>query len=167
MDQIEYAQYTETTRRYKGGANWFYWIAGLTIVTSLITAFGGGWRFLLSLGTTQIIDAVAQGLSTELGSAPKVIAFVLDLLVTGTFVVLGYLASKKLLWAYILGMVVFLLDGLVTLIIQDWVGVIAHGVVLFFMFPGLQAGRELLSLEKAIAEKAPETASQPEVAVAP
>jgi hypothetical protein len=165
MDQIEYAQHAELTRRYRGGANWFYWIAGLTIVTSLIAAFGGGWRFLLSLGTTQIIDAVAQGLSTELGSAPKVIALVLDLVVTGTFVAFGYLAGKKYLWAYIAGMVVFLLDGLVTLVIQDWVGVIAHGVVLFFMFPGYQAGRALLSFEKAMAEKPPETAPQPEAAV--
>ena len=165
MDQFEYAQYAETHRRYKGGANWFYWIAGLTIVTSLIAAFGGGWRFLLSLGTTQIIDAVAEGLSVELGSAPKVIALVLDLIVTGTFVVFGYLAGKKYLWAYIVGMVVFLFDGLVTLVIQDWISVIAHGVVLFFMFPAFQAGRELLNLEKAMAEKPPETAPQPEAAV--
>jgi len=165
MDQIEYAQHAELTRRYKGGANWFYWIAGLTIVTSLISAFGGGWRFLLSLGTTQIIDAIAQGLATELGNAPKVIAFVLDLIITGTFVVFGYLAGKKLLWAYIAGMVVFLLDGLVTLAIQDWIGVIAHGVILFFMFPGFQAGRQLLSFEKAMAQKPPEAVPQPEVAV--
>jgi hypothetical protein len=165
MDQIEYAQHAELTRRYRGGANWFYWIAGLTIVTSLISAFGGGWRFLLSLGTTQIIDAVAQGLATELGNAPKMIALFLDLIVTGTFVVFGYLAGKKYLWAYIAGMVVFLLDGLVTLLIQDWISVIAHGVVLFFMFPGFQAGRELLNFEKAMAEKPPEAVPQPEVAV--
>jgi hypothetical protein len=165
MDQIEYAQHAELNRRYRGGANWFYWIAGLTIVTSLIAAFGGGWRFLLSLGTTQIIDAVAQEVSTELGSAPKVIALVLDLIVSGTFVVIGYLANKKYLWAYMAGMVVFLLDGLVTLVIQDWIGVIAHGVVLFFMFPGFQAGRELVRFEQAMAQSPPETAPQPEVAV--
>ena len=165
MDEIEYAEHAELTRRYKGGANWFYWIAGLTIVTSLISAFGGGWRFLLSLGTTQIIDAVAQELSTNLGNGPKMIALVLDFVVTGTFVVFGYLAGKKYLWAYIAGMVVFLLDGLVTLMIQDWISVIAHGVVLFFMFPGFQAGRQLLSFEKAMAEKPPEAVPQPEVAV--
>lgn len=165
MDQIEYAHYAELNRRYRGGANWFYWIAGLTIVTSLIAAFGGGWRFLLSLGTTQIIDAVAQGVATELGSAPKIIALVLDLIVTGTFVVFGYLAGKKYLWAYMAGMIVFLLDGLVTLMIQDWIGVIAHGVVLFFMFPGFQAGRQLVRFEQEMAQRPPETAPQPEVAV--
>ena len=164
MDQFEYAQHAEVSARYKAGANWFYWIAGLTIITSLIAVFGGGWRFLISLGTTQVIDAIAEGLSTELGSAPKVIAFVLDLVVTGMFVVFAYLATQKYLWAYILGMVVFLFDGLVTLVIQDWLGVIAHGVVLFFMFPGFQAGRELLSLEKQMAEKASEPSPQPESA---
>jgi hypothetical protein len=165
MDEFEQAQHAEVLQRYKGGANWFYWIAGLTIITSIIAMADGGWGFLISLGTTQVIDAIAAGLSTELGSAPKVIALVLDLIVTGVFVLFGYLSNQRLLWAYMLGMVVFLFDGLVSLLFQDWIGVIAHAVVLFFMFRGYQAGRELVDLEKAIAAKAPESAPQPEPAL--
>lgn len=165
MEEFEYAQHAEVSQRYKAGANWFYWIAGLTLVTSLIAIFGGGWRFLISLGTTQILDAIAEGLSTELGSVPKVIALVLDLIVTGVFILFGYFAGQKYLWAYILGMVVFFFDGLVSLLSQDLIGAVAHVVVLFFMFRGYQAGRELLNLEKAMAEKVPETAPQPEPAL--
>jgi hypothetical protein len=99
-----------------------------------------------------------------LGSAPKVIAFVLDLIVSGVFVLFGYLANQRLLWAYMLGMVIFLVDGLISLLFQDWIGVIAHVVVLFFMFRGYQAGRELLDLEKAMAAQAPEPSPQPEPA---
>ena len=165
MDEFEQTQYAEVLQRYKAGANWFYWIAGLTIINSLIAVFGGGWRFLISLGATQMIDAIAEGLSTELGGAPKVVAFVLDLVVTGAFVIFGYLAHQKYLWGYVIGMVVFLLDGLLTLIVQDWISLIAHGVVLFFMFRGYQAGRELGSLEKAMAAKPPEPPPQPEAAV--
>ena len=165
MDEFEQAQYAEVAQRYKGGANWFYWIAGLTIVTSIIAIAGGGWRFLISLGTTQLIDGIAEVFSAELGSAPKVIAFVLDLIVTGVFVLFGYLANQKLLWAYMVGMVVFLLDGLVSLVVLDWIGVIAHVVVLFFMFRGYQAGRELVSLEQAFAAKVPDPSPQTEAAV--
>ena len=162
MTDLDYTQHAELSQRYKAGANWFYWIAGLTIVTSVIALSGGGWRFFISLGTTQIIDALADGLSTELGGVPKVVALILDLIVTGVFVMFGWLAGKKHLWAYILGMVLFLFDGFVSLLFQDWIGAIAHAVVLFFMFRGFQAGRELLNLEKAMADQAPEAVPQPE-----
>lgn len=159
-------QHQELTQRYKSGANWFYWIAGLTIVTSLIAFFGGGIRFLISLGLTQFIDGLAAALATELGGAVQVVALLLDLVVTGVFVLFGYLAGKKLLWAYVAGMVVFLLDGLLALAFQDVISVIAHAVVLFWLFRGFQAGRELISLEKTMAEQAAATAQQqPEPAI--
>src|SRR5215207_6157256 len=156
MSDLDYIQHAELSQRLKTGANWFYWIAGLTIVNSLIAFGGGDWRFLISLGTTQVIDALAEGLSPGLGGAPKIIALVLDLIVTGVLVTFGWLAGQKHLWAYIFGMVVFLFDGLMSMIFQDWIGVIAHAVVLFFMFRGFQAGRELVNLEKAMAEQAPQ-----------
>lgn len=165
MDEFEQVRYAEVAQRYKVGANWFYWIAGLTIITSVIAIAGGSWGFLISLGTTAVIDGIAKALSTELGSAPMIIAFVLDLIVTGVFVLFGYLSNQKHLWAYIVGMVVFLLDGLVSLVFQDLLGAGVHAVVLFFMFRGYQAGRELVSLEQAMAAKVPDPAPQPEAAV--
>ena len=165
MDDFQQAQYAEVAQRYKAGANWFYWIAGLSIITSVIAMFEGGWGFLISLGTTALIDAIGVSLASEFGGAAKVIAFVLDLIVTGSFVVFGYLSHKKLLWAYIIGMVVFLLDGLMSLVIQDLLGVGVHVVVLFFMFRGYQAGRELVSLEQAMATQIPDQTPQTEAAV--
>src|SRR5918996_954321 len=109
-------------QRHKSGANWFYWIAGLSLATSLIALGGGSWGFLISLGTTQVIDGLAAGLAEEFGGATKVIAAVLDILITGVFVMFGWLAGRKYLWAYLIGMVVFLLDGLVSLAFQDWFG---------------------------------------------
>ena len=149
-----YEFYADQARRYKSGANWFYWIAGLTLITSIITFGGGHWRFLISLGTTQVIDGIAAALSSELGSAPQVIALVLDVILTGIFVLFGVLANKKMLWAYILGMAAFFVDGLVSLLIQDLIGVVVHVVVLVFMVPGFMAGRKLVELEKEMAAQA-------------
>lgn len=157
-DHIRHAQLAQS---YKSGANWFYWIAGLTIITSLIAFGGGGIRFLISLGSTQIIDGIAAALSAEIGGAAKVVALVLDLIVTGVFVLFGWLANKKFLWAYILGMAAFLLDGLVALLVGDIIGVVAHAVVLFFLFRGFMAGRELLNLEKAMAQQAASPQTEP------
>lgn len=157
MQEFENVHHDQLTQRYKSGANWFFWIAGLSLITSIISVGGGDWRFFISLGTTQVIDALAQGLSTELGGAPKVIGLVLDVILTGVFVLFGVLARKKYLWAYVLGMAVFGLDGLVSLLIQDLIGVIAHVVVLVFMVPGFMAGRELVALEQTMATQASAT----------
>jgi hypothetical protein len=155
-DQIAH---TQLAQGYRSGVKWFYWIAALTIITSFITFFGGGIRFLLSLGVTQVMDVIA----TQIGSAAQVVALVLDLIVTGVFALFGYLAGKKMLWAYIVGMVVFLLDGLLSLVSVDIVGVIAHAVVLFFLFRGFQAGQQLISHEKLMAEQAAAAAQQPAI----
>ncbi|HEV8168381.1 MAG TPA: hypothetical protein VGP59_03510, partial [Pyrinomonadaceae bacterium] len=55
------------------------------------------------------------------------------------------------LWAYVVGMVVFLLDGLLSLVFVDFIGIIVHGFVLFMMIRGFMAGREMLALERAMA----------------
>jgi hypothetical protein len=157
-----YEIHAELAQKYKSGANWFYWIAGLSLITSIITFSGGSWRFLISLGTTQVIDGIAAALSAEVGgSTPQIIALVLDVFLTAIFVVFGVLASKKLLWAYILGMAAFVVDGLVSLLIQDFVSVIAHVVVLIFMVPGFLAGRKMVELEQAMAAQAAAQAQVP------
>ena len=148
--------HAEYAHKYKSGAGWFYWIAGLTLITSIITFAGGNWRFLISLGTTQIIDGIAAGLAAELGgSAPKIIALFLDMILTAVFVVFGVLANKRLLWAYILGMAIFVIDGLISLMMQDLIGVVAHVVVLVFMVPGFLAGKKMLELEQEMAAEVP------------
>jgi len=148
--------HAEYAHKYKSGAGWFYWIAGLTLITSIITFAGGNWRFLISLGTTQIIDGIAAGVAAELGgSAPKIIALFLDMILTAVFVVFGVLANKRLLWAYILGMAIFVIDGLISLMMQDLIGVVAHVVVLVFMVPGFLAGKKMLELEQEMAAEVP------------
>src|SRR2546423_1024620 len=149
FSQIAHVQLLQS---YKSGVRWFYWIAGLSMATSIITFAGGGWRFFISLGITQVIDGFARGLSSESG-ALNVVALVMDIMVTGIFLGFGLLAARKLLWAYILRMVLFLLDGLVLLLFQDWIGAGFHGLVLFWMFRGFQAGQELCVFEKTMAEQ--------------
>lgn len=100
--------------RAQSGARWFYLIAVLSLVTSVISLVGGGWAFFASLGITQIIDAVAvQLLAPRIGAGVKLVAFVLDLLAAGLFALMGYLANKRQTWAFLAGMVLYALDALV------------------------------------------------------
>src|ERR1044071_6443875 len=40
-------------KQLKGGGSWFYWIAGLSLVNSVLALSGSETRFILGLGITQ------------------------------------------------------------------------------------------------------------------
>ena len=157
MFNADSVQQLQLSQKYRSGVHWFYWIAGLTLVTSVISLAGGGWRFFLSLGITQLVDAIAVELSDSLGNATKVIAIVLDIFAIAVFAGAGWLASKRHLWAYVVGMVLFLLDGIVSLVFGDWLGVIVHAIVLVVMFRAFQSGLELSALDRARVSQPRET----------
>jgi len=128
-----------TAAQLKSGASWFYWVAGLSLINSAVALSGTGWGFIVGLGITQIFDAIGQ----QFGTAGKAVVLVLDLIVAGVFVLFGVLSHKRHTWAFVLGMVLYALDGLIFLIAQDWLGLGFHAFVLFCLFRGVKACREL------------------------
>ncbi len=44
----------------KATAEWFLWVAALSVVNSFLSMSGSGIRFIFGLGTAQIIDALAH-----------------------------------------------------------------------------------------------------------
>jgi hypothetical protein len=123
----------------KSGASWFYWIAALSLVNSISAFSGSTWRFIIGLGITQIIDEFGS----NLGGAGKGVTLVLDLLAAGVLVLFGIFANKGHSWAFIVGMILFALDGIIFLLVQDWLGVGFHAFVLFCLVRGFLACREL------------------------
>ena len=142
-------------QRYKSGARWFFWIAGLSVVTSLISLWGGGYAFFLSLGTTQVIDGFAKGLATELGDSVRIVGLVLDIFVAGMCALIGWFALKRQLWAFVVGLALFAVDALILLAFQVWISFIFHALVIFWIFRGYQAARSLAALEGEIQAAAP------------
>ena len=53
----------EWAPRVKRGANWFYWIAGLSVVNSIMFIAGANFQFVVGLGVTQIINALALAMN--------------------------------------------------------------------------------------------------------
>jgi len=150
-----YGQRLQLAHRMKSGANWFFWIAALSMITSILSISGASWRFFLSLGITQFIDGFAVGLSSTVGTAGLVIGIVLDIFITAIFAGLGVLAGRKQLWAFVLGMVLFALDALLLLFFFDVIAILFHGLAIFYIFRGFQAARELVTLERADALQPP------------
>jgi len=124
----------------KGGGSWFYWIAGLSLVNSVMALSGSPTRFVLGLGVTQIFDELGQGMGSSAGLA---VAVVLDLLAAAVFVFFGVFANKRHTWSFIAGMALYALDGLIFLIVQNWLGVGFHAFALFCLFRGFKACRAL------------------------
>jgi hypothetical protein len=129
----------------KSCANWFYWIAGLSLVNSVSAMSGSNWRFILGLGITQIVDAVVQ----ELGSVGHMAAFVIDVFIAGVFILFGYLSNQHKRWAFMLGMVLFGIDTLILLIGMDILGIAFHIYALYWILKGYQFVGQLQVLEPA------------------
>ena len=127
-------------KQLKGGGSWFYWIAALSVVNSVLALSGSETRFILGLGITQIFDTIGQGLASGAGLA---LAVVLDVLAAVAFVFFGVFANKRHTWSFIVGMALYALDGLIYLIAQEWLGVGFHVFALFCLFRGFKACREL------------------------
>jgi hypothetical protein len=126
-------------QRRRGG-QWFYWIAGLSLINAVLAFSGQGWRFILGLGITQVVQELAEQSG---GAGMK--AGVVGLAMIGFFAALGQRAILGNQWAFVLGMVLFGLDGCIFLLVYDWIGVAFHGFALVMIGKGYMAARRLPS----------------------
>ncbi len=134
----------ELQQKLSSGANWFYWIAGLSIVNSLFNFFEAQWNFAIGLGITQFFDAIGVYLRSE--GASQMISvgiFVIALVIAGLFFVLGVFANRRILTAFVFGIVLYFADGILMLYFGDILGIIIHVVALIFIIRGFLAARQL------------------------
>jgi hypothetical protein len=125
------------SQRARRGASWFYWIAGLSVVNSVIVLSGSTAHFLVGLGVTEAFDVAGQ----QTGGAGKMTALVISLLCAGMFGVFGYFASKPQTWAFFLGMGLYGLDALLLVAFKDYFSVAFHCWALYRLYLGLAAAR--------------------------
>jgi len=125
-------------RRRNAGASWFYWVAALSLVNSVVVLTGQHWRFIVGLGLTQVADAMVA----RTGHGLAVVAGV-DVVLIGGFALLGRFAQRGRLWAFVAGAAFYALDGLIFVAARDWVGVAFHAFVVVMAARGLQAARRL------------------------
>jgi hypothetical protein len=135
------AERLQLEARRKRSARWFYWIAVLSVINTATAMAGGHWRFIVGLGITQVVTGLAARAGR--GWTPVLL---IDLLLIGSFVLLGTLALRGKLWAFGVGFGVYALDGLIFLLARNWVGLAFHVLVLFFIFEGIKGARRLAAL---------------------
>ncbi|HTI49565.1 MAG TPA: hypothetical protein VL475_01385 [Planctomycetaceae bacterium] len=146
-------------QRGRSGANWFYWIAALSLVNSVIQLSGGDRHFVIGLAVTSIVDAVGAGLAQgapDVATVIKVVAFGVTLVIAGFVALFGWLAGRRSTAAFAIGMGLYVCDGLLYTLAQEWMSVGFHAFALYGMWNGLAAFRQLRAMEESQAwEQAP------------
>jgi FtsH-binding integral membrane protein len=136
-------------KQVKSGASNFYWITALSIINSLGAVFNLGVSFVIGLGVTQVVDALAMVIGEgipEQNALIRTLGVVLSIGISALFAIFGYLAAKGHRWAFVTGMVFYTLDALVLFAFQDWFGFGFHLFLLWGLFTGLQALKKLQAL---------------------
>src|SRR6266436_2480452 len=136
-------------RTARTGSRWFYWIAGLSLVNTLLYYGGAPIRLALGLGFTQLVDVIVGGIFPQL----FYLSLAIDIVIAAAFVGFGYLSGHGGISAFVVGLVVYVVDGLLYLGLMilgrtpsGIIVIIWHGVAIYFLWKGLQASRELKAL---------------------
>ncbi len=133
-------QYAVAERQAQQGGDWFFWIAGLSLVNSILMLVNAPFSFFFGLGTTDFITAYGTG------AGAKGVALVLDVVFAGIFALFGVFARKGQRWAFLVGMLLYVLDGLVCLLFHQYLAAAVHGYALYRLFQGFQAAGHLVVL---------------------
>jgi hypothetical protein len=136
---------TQAEARARSGANWFIWIAGLSVLNSIAAASGSKWTFIIGLGTTQLIDAIVAGASDD-SSKGKLVALVLDINVALLFALFAFFARRRYVWAFYVGMIFYGLDAALFILAKDVLSIGFHVFALYCIYTGLKATRRLEAL---------------------
>jgi len=125
--------------RARAGAKWFYWIAGLSMVNSIVVFTGGNLHFVVGLGITSAVD----GLAKRVGGTGSVLDMIVNGFAAGVFIFLGIFALKSQKWAFVLGMMLYGVDGLLLLRLKDYLGVGFHAVALYCIYSGYRSAKQV------------------------
>lgn len=132
------------------GANWFYWIAALSLVNTAILLSGGDRQFVIGLGVTQVVNALAVAgaqAAPDIATVIKIAAVLVSVGIAAFVALFGWLANRRYSAAFIIGMGLYLCDGVLYLLIEDWMSVAFHAYALYGLWHGLSAFRQLNQLE--------------------
>jgi hypothetical protein len=132
--QQQTMQVLQLRHAVNAGASWFIWVAGLSMVNSVLSVSGGGFRFF-GLGATQIVDALAH----RAGQSGVILDLIINDLVAGLFVLFWHFARNGQKWAFLIGMTLYALDGLILIPFADYLGLAFHAYALWRIYGGFKS----------------------------
>jgi|GEM_PF-6528291 len=123
----------------RSGAQWLYWIAGLSVLNLVLIAVQSPVSMALGLGITDLVYYFAVGMVEEGGpSSLPMIAIAIDLVLIALVAGMGWLAVRGNKIVYLLGTVLIILDGLLFIFpLFSIIGLAVHAYAAYAMVMGL------------------------------
>ncbi|MCB1052341.1 MAG: hypothetical protein H6510_13260 [Acidobacteria bacterium] len=151
IDSGEFAIRAEHETQINQSGRWFFWLAGLSLINSIIFLADGDIQFIFGLAITQYVDAIMKLISEGSANASLLsgLGFVINLIIAGMVAGMGVFAIRGIGWIFLVGMVLYAIDGILFLIAESWLGVLFHLWVFFAFFRGFRACNQLKSLDSS------------------
>ena len=112
----------ELEQRGQNGTNWFFWVAGLSLVNSAVLLSGGETFFVIGLAITLVVDSITAGIAKGRPTSARCSRYSpwgsTSWWRSSWSVSAG--CRESYLAVYAIGMVLYLLDGLLFVLFQDW-----------------------------------------------
>jgi hypothetical protein len=108
------------------------------MLNSIVVISGRSLRFAIGLGITAGIDVKAK----ELGTVGAVLDLLISVTIAAIFVVLGSLAGKRIRWAYLAGIALYGVDGIICLAAGDILGAVLHAYTIFAISRGVAGPKQ-------------------------
>ncbi len=118
------------------GADWFFWLAILSIINTLLVYFYRIPNTPVALGLTQWLDGTHSGL----GSSMTPSGFIL---IAAALAMFGLLARRGSDLAFVVGIFLYVIDAFLSIGLRDFWGFGVHLIGLFFLGKGLLASRHI------------------------
>jgi hypothetical protein len=138
---LNYAELAKLRPTIISGAHWFWWIAGMSLVNTIMIHSGSEMSFIIGLGFTLVADAMFKEMPA--------IAFAIDACALLVFFGFGWFAKRGHFWAFVTGAVLYTLDAGIYVLFQDWMATALHGLGLYYIIRGAIALREVVKAAKA------------------
>jgi hypothetical protein len=126
--------------KLNSSACWFYWIAILAAIQGDAIAFKLGDVSFIGLGVTRVIDQAARAFLSKLGAklplSLSVLSMTGTLVVSGIFALCGYLGVRRHFWIYMIGIVLYVLDAAVCILVKDYIPLVFHAGALIALLSG-------------------------------
>lgn len=122
-------------------ARWFWWIAGLSLVNTVLFYSGSNASFVVGLGMTTVAAIVFD--------ASMALALGIIAVIIGFYFLMGLYAQRGAAWAFYLGTGLYVADALVYVKLQDWMSVAFHAYAIFCIVRGLMHLRDINAMPVA------------------
>ena len=120
-------------------ADWFFWLAILSVINSLIVYYYQIPNTPIALGITQWVDGTTSGFNATMSTS----ALVINILIAAALAGFGLLARRGSDISFVLGIFLYVIDAVLMIGLKDFFGFGVHLIALFFLVKGLLASRHI------------------------